>query len=60
MTFNITKEKTIEELIQTLEKLYEKPYALNKVLLMKCLFNMKLIEGGSILNHLNEFNIVTS
>jgi len=26
---------------------------------MKGLFNMKMIEGGSIANHLNEFNIVT-
>ena len=27
---------------------------------MKHLFNMKMVEGGSITDHLNEFNIVTS
>ena len=50
----------IEELMQTLEKLYEKPSASNKIFLMKLLFNMKMAEGGSIEDHLNEFNIVTS
>ena len=60
MTFNITKVKTTEELMQTLAKLYEKPSASNKVFLMKHLFNMKMIEGGSIADHLNEFNAITS
>ena len=27
---------------------------------MKCLFNMKMLEGGSVAYHLNYFNIVTS
>ena len=27
---------------------------------MKCLFNMKMSEGGSVFNHLNEFNTLTS
>ena len=27
---------------------------------MKSLFNMKIIESGSVTYHLNEFNIVTS
>ena len=44
----------------TLAKLYEKPSASNNVFLMKCLFNMKMSEGGSVADHLNEFNIVTS
>ena len=48
------------ELMETLAKSYEKPSASNKVFLMKHLFNMKMGEGGSITNHLNEFNIVTS
>ena len=60
MTFNIIKAKTIEELMQTLARLYEKPSTSNKVFLMKCLFNMKMAECGSIVDHLNEFNIVTS
>ena len=46
--------------MQTLAKLYEKPSASNKVFLMKRLFNMKMSESGSIADHLNEFNTVTS
>ena len=60
VTFNSTKVKMIEELMETLAKLYEKPSTSNKVFLMKHLFNMKMIEGGSVTNHLNEFIIVTS
>lgn len=60
MTFNIIKVKTTKELMETLLKLYEKPSALNKVFLIKCLFNMKMTEGGSVTDHLNEFNLVTS
>ena len=48
------------ELMETLAKLYEKPSASTKVFLMKHLFNMKMGEGGSIVNHLNEFNTITS
>jgi len=60
IAFNISKEKTVEGLMSTLAKLYEKPSASNKVLLMKHLFNMKMLEGGSVSDHLNEFNTVTS
>ena len=60
MTSNITKAKTTEELMETLARLYEKPSASNKVFLMKILFNIKMVEGGSIADHLNEFNTVTS
>jgi hypothetical protein len=60
MDFNISKEKTMKELMDALDKLYEKPSASNKVFLMKILFNMKMSEGGSIADHLNEFNTVTN
>ena len=60
VTFNISKETTTEGLMQTLSKLYEKPSASNKVFLMKRLFNMNMSEGGSVANHLNDFNTVTS
>ena len=46
--------------MDALAKLYEKPSASNKVFLMKRLFNMKILEGGSIADHLNEFNTVTN
>ena len=48
------------DLMATLAKLYEKPSASNKVFLMKRLFNLKMSEGGSVAEHLNEFNTITS
>ena len=60
MAFNISKEKTTEGVMSALGNLYEKPSASNKVFLMKRLFNMKMSEGRSVANHLNEFNTLTS
>ena len=60
VTFNITKMKMMEELMETLATVYEKPSTSNKIFLMRHLFNMKMEEGGSITNHLNEFNNITS
>eukprot|EP00253_Pinus_taeda_P009734 PITA_09734 len=54
VAFNISKETITKGLIKAMAKLYEKPSASNK------LFNMKMSEGGSIADHLNDFNIVTS
>ena len=60
VAFNILKEKKIEGVMSTLDKLYEKPLSSNKVILMKCLFNMNISEGGSIVDNINEFNMITS
>jgi hypothetical protein len=60
MAFNISKEKTTKGLMDALAKLYEKPSSSNKVFLMKRLFNMKMSEGGSVADHLNDFNTVTN
>lgn len=60
VSFNISKEKTTEGLMVALVRMYEKPSASNKVFLMKMLFHMKMTEGGTVAEHLNEFNIVTS
>ena len=46
--------------MSALSKLYKKPSASNKVFLMKHLFNMNMSEGGSVADHLNEFNTLTS
>ena len=46
--------------MSALAKLYEKPSTSNKVFLMKCSFNMKMLEVGSVADHLNEFNTVTN
>ena len=60
IAFNISKEKTMLDLINALTKLYEKPLASNKVVLMKRLFNMKMSKGGFIADDLNDFNMVTN
>ena len=44
--------------MSALSKLYEKPSASNKVFLMKRLFKMS--KSGSVADHLNEFNTLTS
>ena len=58
--FNISKEKTMKEMMDTLAKQYEKPLVSNKVFIMKILFNMKMSKGGSVAYYLNEFNTVTN
>jgi len=60
MAFKISKEMTTEGLMTTLAKLYENSSASNKVFIMKRLFNMKISKGVSVVDHLNEFNTVTS
>ena len=60
MAFNISKEKTTKGVMSALGKLYKKPSASNKVFLMNRLFNMKMSEGRSVVDHLNEFNTLTS
>lgn len=46
--------------MEKLSSCMKKPSASNKVLLIKRLFNIQMVEGGSILDHLNDFNIVTN
>jgi len=43
-----------------LSKMYQKPSASNKIFLMKNLFTLKMADNGSIIEHLNEFNTLTS
>ena len=57
---NIVKEKTIVDLIKALSGMYKKPFANNKVYLMKKLFNLKMAENASVAQHLNEFNTITN
>jgi hypothetical protein len=55
---NVVKEKTTAGLIAALSSIYEKPLANNKMHLMKKLFDLKMAEGASVANHLNEFNTI--
>ncbi|KAK3003168.1 hypothetical protein RJ639_019853 [Escallonia herrerae] len=60
VAFNISKEKSTATVMKAMEKLYEKHSASNKVFLMKKLFNMRMSENGSVVDHLNDFNGVTN
>jgi hypothetical protein len=50
----------MKDMMDTLDKIYEKPSVSNKVVLMKRLFNMKMSKVGSVVDNLNEFNTVTN
>ncbi|KAL5777409.1 hypothetical protein ACOSP7_010335 [Xanthoceras sorbifolium] len=60
VAFNIVKEKTTTGLITALSNMYEKPSASNKVHLMRRLFNLRMAEGASVAQHLNEHNTITT
>ena len=40
--------------------MYEKLSAMNKVYLMQRVFNLQMPEGGSVADHINEFNMIIS
>ena len=60
VAFNIIKEKTTSDLLKTLSNMYEKPSAMNKVYLLGRSFNLQLSESGSVVDHINEFNMIVS
>ena len=60
VAFNIVKEKTTAGLMAALSSMYEKPSASNKVHLMRRLFNLRMAEGASVAQHLNELNTITT
>ena len=60
VAFNIIKETTTAGLMKALTSMYEKPSASNKVHLMRRLFNLRMTEGASTAQHLNELNTVTT
>ena len=53
-------EKTTMDLMKDLSSIYEKPLGNNKVHLMKKLFNLNMVEGTPVAQHLNEFNTITN
>ena len=50
---NVVKEKTTADLMKALFGMYEKPFANNKVHLMKKSFNLKMVENASVAQHQN-------
>ena len=59
VAFNIVKETT-SGLLKALSNMYEKPSAMNKVYLMRRLFNLQMSETGFVSDHINEFNMIVS
>ncbi|KAJ0103505.1 hypothetical protein Patl1_05655 [Pistacia atlantica] len=55
---NVAKETTTTGLMKIFSDMYEKPFANNKVHLMKKLFNHKMREGTSMTEHMNDFNTI--
>uniref|UniRef100_A0A803MH37 CCHC-type domain-containing protein n=1 Tax=Chenopodium quinoa TaxID=63459 RepID=A0A803MH37_CHEQI len=60
VAFNSAKETTTAGLMKALSNMYEKPSVSNKVHLMRRLFSLRMSEGGSVAQHLNELNSVTT
>ena len=60
VALNIVKEKTTSDLLKELSNMYEKPSAMNKVYLMRRLFNLQMYENGFVSDHINEFNMIVS
>jgi transposase InsO family protein len=51
------KATTTQEMLSVLSAMYEKPSAVNKVHLMRRLFNLRMKEDTAVSKHLNEFNM---
>ena len=51
IAFNVSGEKTTLDLMAALSKMYGKSSASNKVFLMKKLFNLKMADIRSIIEH---------
>ena len=60
VSYNIVNVKTTHELINVLPNMYEKHSATNRVFLIWQLVNLKMKEGGSLTDHVNEFNLIIS
>ncbi|KAJ0805654.1 putative RNA-directed DNA polymerase [Helianthus annuus] len=60
IAFNIMKETTAHDMLTALSNMYEKPSAGNRVFLTRELFNMRMNEGSSVADHINEVNSILS
>ena len=60
VAFNIIKDKTTSDLLKALSNMYGKPTTMNKVYLMQRLLNLQMSEGGSVVDHINEFIMIVS
>jgi hypothetical protein len=59
--FNVeTTETSAKALWENLKNMYEGKSLVNKIFLRRQLYNMKMKDGGSVHEHLNEFNSLIS
>lgn len=54
----VAKEKTVVELWAKLENLYMTKFLANRLYIKKRMFTLKMAEGSSLDDHINEFNKV--
>jgi len=57
---NVLDEATVKDLWDRLGTLYQSKSLVNKLFLQKKLYNLRMKEGDSVVEHLNTFNIVVS
>lgn len=57
---NVLNETTAAVLMTSFSNMYENTLASTKLCLMRRLFGLKMIEGASITDHINEFDLITS
>ncbi|KAL2250008.1 UNVERIFIED_CONTAM: Retrovirus-related Pol polyprotein from transposon TNT 1-94 [Sesamum indicum] len=60
VAYHVKGAKSTKEVLQTLADMYEKPSAMNKVMLMKKLFRLQMEERKSVADHFNDFNQLTT
>ncbi|CAH9050611.1 unnamed protein product [Cuscuta epithymum] len=60
IALHTVKAKTTKEMLQILSDMYEIPSTVNKVHLMSRHFNLKMSEGTGVVDHLSEFNVITT
>ncbi|KAG9445072.1 hypothetical protein H6P81_016412 [Aristolochia fimbriata] len=56
IAFNVSKEKTVKDLLTALAGVYEKSSASNRLFLLRKLVYLRMTEGTPIADHLNDFN----
>ena len=57
---NVSGEAMAKDLWDKLGTLYQSKYLVNKLFLLKKLYNLRMKDGDLVTEHLNTFNIVVS
>ena len=58
VAFNIMDQTTTKGLIEALSIMYGKASAMNKVYLMRRLFDLNMVDSTSVADYINEFNMI--